>query len=103
MNYSSLKKGFNLSKVAVLLVSLMLGNVALAESYIYLTNSTMEELSINTVQTGHDNIDHGDEWEQLAQTVPPLATVKFLRFNRDDGIKWGKRYYFTTTVQGKSS
>lgn len=103
MNYLSLNKGFNLSKVAVLLVSLMLGNVALAESYIYLTNSTMEELSINTVQTGHDNIDHGDEWEQLAQTVPPLATVKFLRFNRDDGIKWGKRYYFTTTVQGKSS
>lgn len=103
MNYSSLIKGLSLSKFAVLLFSLMLGNVALADSYIYLTNSTMEEVSIHTVQTGHNNISHGDEWEQLAETVPPLATVKFLRFNRDDGIKWGERYYFTTTVQGKSS
>lgn len=101
--FSPKKRGQNLSRFVLLLVSLMVGNVALAESYIYLTNSTMEELSISTVQTGHDNISHGDEWEQLADTVPPLATVKFLRFNRDDGIKWGKTYYFTTTVQGKSS
>lgn len=63
----------------------------------------MEPLTITTVQSGHDNISHGDEWEQLESTVPPLGTVKFLRFNRDDGIKWGKTYYFTTTVQGQSS
>lgn len=76
---------------------------SLAESYIYLTNSTMETLTIDTIQTGHDNIQHGNEWEQLADTVPPLATVKFLRFNRDKGIKWGKYYYFDTTVQGQNS
>jgi endonuclease/exonuclease/phosphatase family metal-dependent hydrolase len=60
----------------------------------------MDTLSIDTVQTGHSNIVHGDQWQQLATEVPPLGTVKFLRFNRDDGIKWGKDYYFTTTVSG---
>lgn len=91
------------SRVLALLILTLSSALAWAESYIYLTNSTMEPLTIETVQTGHGNITHGDEWEQLADTVPPLATVKFLRFNRDDGIKWGKTYYFTTTVQGRSS
>ncbi|GAA3924773.1 sphingomyelin phosphodiesterase [Litoribacillus peritrichatus] len=71
-----------------------------AESYIYLTNNTMETLTLQTRQTGHTNITHGNEWQQLATEVPPLGTVKFLRFNRDQGIKWGKDYYFTTTVSG---
>lgn len=76
---------------------------ALAESYIYLTNNTQETLTINTTQSGASNITHGDEWEQLAYEVAPLGTVKFLRFNRDQGIKWGKRYYFDTQVQGRNS
>ncbi|MCH2158991.1 MAG: sphingomyelin phosphodiesterase [Oleiphilaceae bacterium] len=89
--------------ILALLFSMAFGSNAFAESYIYLTNSTTEPLSISTVQTGHDNITHGNEWEQLAHSVPPMGTVKFLRFNRDRGIKWGKKYWFTTTVQGQSS
>ncbi|TQV84410.1 sphingomyelin phosphodiesterase [Aliikangiella coralliicola] len=76
---------------------------ALADTYVYLTNSTMETLSVSTVQTGHNNIRQGNHWEQLETTVPPLATVKFLRYNRDQGIKWGKDYYFTTTIEGVSN
>lgn len=76
---------------------------AYAESYIYLTNNTPETLSLNTIQSGHNNISHGDEWEQLKSSVEPYATVKFLRFNRDEGIKWGKKYYFDTTVSGQST
>jgi len=82
------------------LIWLFLCGQAFAESYIYLTNNTMQTLQINTVQSGHTNITHGDEWEQLATEVAPLATVKFLRFNRDQGIKWGRDYYFTTQVSG---
>jgi len=73
---------------------------AFSESYMYLTNNTMSTLTLNTVQTGHTNIVHGDQWEQLATEVPPLGTVKFLRFNRDQGIKWGREYQFTTQVSG---
>ncbi|KZZ52437.1 endonuclease [Oleiphilus sp. HI0118] len=89
--------------ISALLLCMAFASSSLAESYIYLTNSTTEPLTLNTIQTGHDNISHGDEWEQLAQSVPPMGTVKFLRFNRDQGIKWGKKYWFTTTVQGQTS
>jgi len=91
------------SKIFLFAISFLMASFSWAESYIYLTNSTMEEVSLSTIQTGHTNITHGDQWEQLATTVPPLATVKFLRFNRDDGIKWGKAYQFITTVQGANS
>jgi endonuclease/exonuclease/phosphatase family metal-dependent hydrolase len=90
------------SKIILFIASFLMASLSWAESYVYLTNSTMESLTINTVQSGYDNIAHGDQWEQLATTVPPLGTVKFLRYNRDQGIKWGKTYYFTTTVQGAS-
>lgn len=85
---------------ALLILGWCISTQAMAESYMYLTNNTMETLHINTVQTGHNNIVHGDQWEQLATEVAPLATVKFLRFNRDQGIKWGRDYYFTTHVSG---
>jgi len=74
--------------------------VALAESFVYLTNNTDQRLSLNVQQSGYDNIRHGDQWAQLAYEVEPLATVKFLRFNRDQGIKWGKEYFFDTYVSG---
>jgi endonuclease/exonuclease/phosphatase family metal-dependent hydrolase len=89
--------------ITILLLAISMSGKAFAESYIYLTNSTNETLTIDTVQSGYDNITHGNEWEQLAHSVPPMGTVKFLRLNRDRGIKWGKKYWFTTTVQGKNS
>ncbi|OZG72563.1 endonuclease [Hahella sp. CCB-MM4] len=85
---------------AVFMLSVLLIGQAQAESYIYLTNSTMDTLTIDVTQSGHDNVVEGNEWEQLAYEVAPLATVKFLRFNRDEGIKWGKTYYFDSVVSG---
>lgn len=84
---------------ALLLISLLCFKVQ-AESYMYLTNNTMETLTLNTQQHGHSNITKGDQWDQLATIVKPLETVKFLRFNRDQGIKWGKEYTFETKVTG---
>jgi endonuclease/exonuclease/phosphatase family metal-dependent hydrolase len=84
----------------LLLCSFFISANALAESYMYLTNNTQKTLTLHTVQTGHNNISHGNQWELLAREVPPLGTVKFLRFNRDQGIKWGKEYEFNTYVSG---
>ncbi|MBQ4845328.1 sphingomyelin phosphodiesterase [Pseudoalteromonas sp. MMG005] len=95
-----LKQCRALGLIIVGILSGLLSGQALAESYMYLTNNTMAPLTLNTQQTGHNNIRHGDQWQQLATEVPPLATVKFLRFNRDQGIKWGKEYVFTTRVNG---
>lgn len=96
----TLKQCRVLGLVIVAALSGLLSGQAFAESYMYLTNNTMNTLTLSTQQTGHDNIRHGDQWQQLATEVPPLGTVKFLRFNRDKGIKWGKEYFFTTTVNG---
>ncbi|UZE96391.1 sphingomyelin phosphodiesterase [Alkalimarinus alittae] len=92
-----------LNRISIFILSMLIASISWAESYVYITNSTMETLSLDTVQTGYSNISEGNEWQQLAETVPPLATVKFLRYNRDKGIKWGKSYNFTTTVQGATS
>ena len=94
----TLKQCRGIGLVIVGVLSSLLSGLALAESYMYLTNNTMQTLTLSTQQTGHDNIRHGDEWQQLATEVPSLGTVKFLRFNRDQGITWGKEYIFTTVV-----
>lgn len=88
-------------KLIVLL--LMFGSMlAQADSYIYFTNNSLKPVTLKTQQSGYHNLVEGVHWQQLASTVAPLATVKFLRFNRDEGIKWGKTYYFDTRVEGES-
>ena len=70
---------------------------ALAESYIYLTNNTNQTLYLNIKQSG-SSLNKGEHWRQHATEVGPLATVKVFDVNRDQGIKWGKTYYFDTEV-----
>ncbi len=89
-----------LIRITFSLALFLISGLAQGESYVYLTNNTQQQLTLNVQQSGHDNIRHGDQWEQLAFEVAPLATVKFLRFNRDQGIKWGKEYFFNTYVSG---
>ena len=68
-----------------------------AESYIYLTNNTLQTLDLTINQRGSALV-KGEHWKQHATSVPPLGTVRYLETNRDTGIKWGKDYYFDTTV-----
>mgnify|MGYP003624793180 CR=1 FL=1 len=68
-----------------------------AESYIYLTNNTNQTLDLTINQRGSALV-KGEHWQQHATSVPPLGTVRYLETNRDTGIKWGKDYYFDTTV-----
>ncbi|WP_419811169.1 ricin-type beta-trefoil lectin domain protein [Bacterioplanoides sp.] len=70
---------------------------ALAESYIYLTNNTNQALTLDIQQSGSPLV-KGEHWRQLATRVPPYGTVAVLETNRDQGIRWGKSYYFDTTV-----
>ncbi|WDE04317.1 sphingomyelin phosphodiesterase [Thalassomonas viridans] len=78
---------------SLLLVSLASG----AESYIYLTNNTEQELTLEISQYG-GSLNKGEHWKQHASKVPPLATVRFLEMNRDTGITWGEDFYFDTLV-----
>jgi len=66
----TLKQCRGIGLVIVGVLSSLLSGQTLAESYVYLTNNTMETLTLSTQQTGYDNIHHGDEWQQLAAEVP---------------------------------
>ncbi|PHV11050.1 sphingomyelin phosphodiesterase [Chitinimonas sp. BJB300] len=82
----------------------LLANLASAESYVYLTNSTSEPVNISSVQTGDKVLQAGTQWGQYETTIPAYATRKILWMNRDQGISNGKNFYFDTTVtQGNSS
>ena len=77
--------------------TLLLSTAVWAESYVYLTNNTLQTLDLTINQYGASLV-KGDHWKQHATSVPPLGTVRFLETNRDTGIKWGKDYYFDTQV-----
>ena len=76
---------------------LLMSAATWAESYIYLTNNTNQTLDLTINQRGSSLV-KGEHWKQHATSVPPLGTVRYLETNRDTGIKWGKDYYFDTTV-----
>ena len=60
--------------LALLFAFQCFAGTAWAESYIYLTNNTMDTLSLETIQSGYTNITAGKEWEQPVTTVAPLQT-----------------------------
>lgn len=70
---------------------------AWSESYVYLTNNTGQTLDLTVNQRG-SSLTKGDHWKQHATSIPPYGTARYLETNRDSGIKWGKDYYFDTTV-----
>jgi endonuclease/exonuclease/phosphatase family metal-dependent hydrolase len=86
-----------IKKAAIGMGVMLLSATTLAESYIYLTNNTNQTLDLTINQRGSSLV-KGEHWWQLASSVPPLGTVRFLETNRDSGIKWGSDYYFDTTV-----
>lgn len=87
-----------LSTSVLMITAATLSSTAVwAESYIYLTNNTLQTLDLTINQRGSSLV-KGEHWKQHATSVPPLGTVRFLETNRDTGIKWGKDYYFDTTV-----
>jgi endonuclease/exonuclease/phosphatase family metal-dependent hydrolase len=69
-----------------------------AETYVYVTNSTAQPVSISISQTGDGVLTHGDTWGREASTIPAYATRKVLWVNRNVGIKNGKTYNFDTRV-----
>jgi len=86
-----------MKKIIILMMVLFSPLTVLAESYIYLTNNTDQTLQLRIQQSGSALI-KGEHWWQLADSVPPYGTVRFLETNRDRGIKWGKTYYYDTYV-----
>lgn len=78
---------------------LLLPSLVLADTYIYITNSTPEAVQVEVNHTGSKNtLVEGKEWQQLATEIAPYATEKVLAFNRYWGLKTGANYNFDTKV-----
>jgi hypothetical protein len=80
--------------------ALMCGLSAQAETYVYVTNSTDQPITVSTVQTGDKPLIRNTHWGTYDVVVAPYATQRVLWMNRDTGITSGKTFYFDTTVTG---
>lgn len=76
---------------------------ALADSYVYVTNTTPETVSVNINHHGTRTLSKGSQWEQEATQIAPYETKRVLRFNRYTGVKSGQTYNFDTVVTGAGS
>lgn len=81
----------------------LLSTPALADSYVYVTNTTPETVQVQVNHYGDDTLAEGSEWHQEATEIAPYATARVLAFNRYEGLKSGKTYRFDTHLIGTSS
>lgn len=81
-------------------VALAVPTLALADTYVYITNSTPSPVQIEVAHTGSaGTLVQGKEWQQEATEIAPYATKRVLAFNRYWGVKNGKTYYFDTKIK----
>lgn len=76
---------------------------AVADSYVFITNSTSDTVQVTVQQTGSSQLIAGSQWRQEATEIAPYATVRVLAFNRNVGVKSGKTYQFDTHISAGSS
>ena len=86
MGLTSLK----LSAGVALLVGGFATQNALADSYVFVTNTTPQTVSLQINQTGTHILQQGNEWAQEATQIAPYETKRVLRINRYTGLKSGK-------------
>jgi endonuclease/exonuclease/phosphatase family metal-dependent hydrolase len=88
---------------AVLACSLgapLLVNTAYADSYVFITNSTAQPVTVSVKHSGNKGtLTPGSQWRQEATQIAPYATARVLAFNRNEGVKNGNTYYFDTEVK----
>ena len=64
-------------------------------------NNTTRAYSVHTTQSGYGLA--GDKWHQSTNTVSPGQRIEVVWFNRDDGIKNGKDFFFSTSLNTADS
>lgn len=76
---------------------------ASADTYIFVTNSTPDTVTISVNHYGTDTMTPGSEWAQEATSIPPYATRRVLRYNRFWGVHRGETFHFDTLVSNGNS
>lgn len=86
-----------LAGLALLSGSLAAGTAS-ADTYIFITNTTPETVSVSVHHHGTRTLVNGSEWAQEATSIGPYETKRVLRYNRYWGVKSGHTYNFDTRV-----
>ena len=90
--------------IAATAALLLVSQTAQADSYVYITNSTADEVTISVRHFGSSTLlTPGSQWRQEANTIAPYATKRVLAFNRNEGVKRNQTYQFETAVTANGS
>ncbi len=82
---------------------LLCSQQVIADTYVYVTNTTAEMVSVNINHHGTKVLEQGSQWEQEATQIAPYETKRVLRYNRYVGVKSGQTYNFDTVIAGGGS
>ncbi|MBP7880478.1 MAG: phospholipase, partial [Acinetobacter sp.] len=91
-------KNIKFSVATTLLMGTFAMQDTLADSYVFITNTTPETVSIQVNHTGSQTLEQGNQWAQEATQLAPYETKRVLRMNRYSGLKSGQTYNFDTVV-----
>ena len=86
-----------------LLSSVAFSQQAIANTYLYVTNTTPETVSVNINHYGTKTLTQGSQWAQEATQIAPYETKRVLHYNRYVGVKSGQTYNFDTVITGGGS
>jgi endonuclease/exonuclease/phosphatase family metal-dependent hydrolase len=93
----------SLATGALLLTGILASQQANADTYVFVTNTTPETVSVTINHYGSKTLVKGSEWEQEATQIAPYETKRILRYNRYWGVKSGHTYNFDTVITGGGS
>jgi endonuclease/exonuclease/phosphatase family metal-dependent hydrolase len=93
----------SVSLLGLAALTLLASSAATADTYIFVTNSTPDPVTISVNHYGTDTMTPGDEWAQEETTIPPYGTRRVLRYNRYWGVHSGETFYFDTVVSNGTS
>ncbi|WDE00724.1 sphingomyelin phosphodiesterase [Thalassomonas actiniarum] len=89
---------FSVKTLTALCLGASLALPVLADSDVYVTNNSPQNLSVSVSHTGDALLIEGSEWQQHVQTLGPWETRMVLSFNRWENVKSGKTYHFETML-----
>lgn len=88
---------------AAFLSGTMAAGTASADTYVFITNTTPQTVSVSVSHYGTRTLVNGSEWAQEATSIGPYETKRVLRMNRYWGVKSGHTYNFDTKVTAGGS
>lgn len=81
----------------------MFASPVFADTYVFITNTTPETVTVSINHYGTRTLTQGSQWAQEATSIGPYETKRVLRYNRFTGVKSGQTYNFDTRVTSGTS